>query len=279
MRFTRIADVTPEHRPHRGSALQTQIMQGRRGSPSDFGIWITTFDGSGDYHEQPRHTHNIDQIRFILKGQLVFGPHDEDVVPAGGVGFFGAGVYYGPLKVDQKTELLTVQVGAANGEGYTRLEDLIQATKDLSQEGTFVDAGYVRTDAEGRTRKTQGWRAVWERANGRPFAAPKPRIPHVMVMDPSAYRWVAVGDRVAEKRLGVFNERGTGARLLKIEPGGTYRRQGSKHEEVMFVLAGELSMVGEVFVKSDTLYFEPQDDIVLAASEETTILVHELPAF
>jgi len=64
----------------------------------------------------PRHRHNFDQLRYIIKGTYPYAK--GKVMPEGWVGYFPESVHYGPQERPEGLEMLTCQFGGASGSGY-----------------------------------------------------------------------------------------------------------------------------------------------------------------
>ncbi len=61
----------------------------------------------------PRHRHNFDQIRYIIKGTYPYAKGKS--MPEGWVGYFPESVHYGPQDRPEGLEMLTCQFGGASG--------------------------------------------------------------------------------------------------------------------------------------------------------------------
>src|SRR5256885_16011263 len=100
--------------------------------------------------------------------------------------------------------------------------------RELRQGGGYKD-GVLRRRAgvEGK-RNLDGYQAIWEHVNERSMVYPKARYPQPIFMDPANYEWVPVegAPGVAEKLVGVFNERRSQAGLIKLDAGASSVTRG-----------------------------------------------------
>lgn len=278
MRVTHFATATspPAQGQRGGQARVKALMNGGGPGESEFEMHHVHYAGPGN--TSPRHNHNFDQFRYVIKGSFEHGDFNESV-PEACLGFITAGCSYGPFTNDPSSIFMVLQMAGPDGEGYSQNEENVKAMEELSKHGTFESGFYNYVDEDGRAKKKDGWRAVYEQARGREFKAPKPRATEVIVMDPSAYNWVPLTSGIFEKLLGTFNERGTSAWMLLLEAGAEYTRNPLVREELMFILDGDVSVNDEECLQFDTLYFAPEDSASLRAKSQTTILGFGLPAF
>ena len=212
---------------HRGGIFHGRIMvEGEPGALDNFQL---SFGQMGGDFNSPRHRHNFEQIRYQLEGVLDYG-RDGKLV-AGMVGYFPEGGLLrsadpGPATFACKT--IVLQFGGASGSGYLSQAEVQAGMQALKREGEFKDGVFRRrADVEGK-RNVDGYQAIWEHANGRPMAYPKPRYPQPIFMDPANYEWVPVEDSpgVSEKPLGVFTERRSAAGFVRLDAGARFTARG-----------------------------------------------------
>lgn len=277
MKITHVAD-TPlsdfqSHRARKDVQHQSQVLlEGEPGTPNNFELMLAfPKDGS----TSPRHSHNFDQFRYAYDGPLDFGPLGQQ--PKGTLGYYPEGTPYGPFT--NPGDLLSAQVGGPSGYGLGRNEDHIQAMAELREEGEFEGGMYIYTDANGNVHKKDSYEAVWERASGKTYVRPKPRYQSALIVDPESYQWIPIGENVSEKVLGVFNERGTGARMLKFDVGGEWKRPAGPNDEIYFVVDGSVNFSDELCVSRDAVHLKDTDATMLSAPTEATLLVLMLPNF
>lgn len=278
MRITHFATApTPAAQSQRGGMARVKaLMHGAGNGETEFEMHYVTYAGPGNH--SPRHNHNFDQFRYVIKGRFEHGERNQSV-PEGCLGFITSGCTYGPFSNDPSSIFMVLQLAGPGGEGYSQNEANTKAIDELSKRGEFQSGSYIYTGDDGKVHKKDGWRAVYEQARGRPFKAPKARYTDVLVMDPAAYDWVPLMPGVSEKLLGIFNERGTCAWMLHLDPGAKYERLPGVREEVMFVLAGHVAVSDDECVQYDACYFQRGDSASFTAVAETTILGIGFPAF
>ncbi|MDA1327006.1 MAG: hypothetical protein O3C34_19985, partial [Proteobacteria bacterium] len=154
----------------RGNLAIKKLLVGQPGTPENYLCNIAR--SAGDYGS-PRHRHNFDQLRLLLDGKLPVTPR-RSMMP-GQIGYFPEGTYYGP-QVDDGTgwTIMIVQFGGASGEGFLSADEALAAKTSLAQEGDFQGGVFRRKSGPGK-RNQDSYEAVWEHANGRKLAYPKPR--------------------------------------------------------------------------------------------------------
>jgi hypothetical protein len=171
-----------------------------------------------------------------------------------------------------------MQFGGASGNGYMTEQQLEQGTVELKQFGRFEKGVFRRNeDVEGK-RNVDGYQAVWEHVHQRPMKYPEPRYHDPVMIEPSHFEWVAVeGVRgVSEKLMGVFTERRTHLRQLRLEPQARYRVDG---RAAFFVLAGTGQVDAEAYRAHTTVFCDHGEEASFVATTPTDILVLGLPTF
>ena len=105
---------------------------------------------------------------------------------------------------------------------------------------------------------------------------PKGRYDAPIMMDAANYQWAPIkGARGAvEKLFGVFTERRTEARLVKLEPGAALPVDG---RGVYLVLSGAGSAGGQPLRKFTTVFLDTGESGTLRASEASELLHYGLP--
>jgi hypothetical protein len=259
------------------NALHRTLLQGVKGRPDNFEFGIATFknDGNGS----PRHRHVFDQFRYALKGEIEYNP--GEAIPEGCLGFFSEGTPYGPFKIHPRTELLSLQFGGPSGQGFVHRQDLSEAQLALAKQGAFEKGIYTWHDAAGKKHNEDSHKAVWRRATGgEEVQFPEPRFKDPLLIYPQNYKWRDIGAGISEKLLGVFNERNTYAKMLRIAKGASWAREPGPQANIFFVIDGAMSIDGgDVCQKQDAFYLEAGDRARLAAMTETTLLIFGMPAF
>ena len=262
-------------------ALHRTLFQGDAGSPANFEFGIVEF--SKERSGSPRHKHVFDQFRFALKGDIEYNP--EQSIPEGCLAYFPEGTPYGPFRISAKSVLLSLQLGGPCGQGFVHRQELGAAQKALAAEGTFDKGIYTWLDKDGKKHNEDAHKAVWTRATGgADVTMPAPRYQDPLLIFPQNYMWRAIGPLVEEKLLGVFNERNTSAKMLRIKKSGSYLRKRETQMNLYFVVDGAMSVNSavngaEICQKHDACRFDPADEARLEAMADTTLLVYGLPQF
>jgi hypothetical protein len=259
---------------HRGGTFHFRnLMEGEPGTIDNFQLSMGRV--GGDFYS-PRHRHNFEQVRFQLAGEVDFARDGK--LKTGMVGYFPEGMFYGPQSQDPNTAPLTVvlQMGGASGSGYLSRAEVKAGMDALRNEGEFKDGVFRRhKDVPGK-RNVDGYQAIWEYVNKRPMAYPKPRYSRPFMMDPANYEWVALADQpgVAEKFLGVFTERRTSARFLRLDPGARFEGEG---RSLYFVIEGAGAVGGERLQPATTVYLAKGERVTFTAQAETQMLHFGMP--
>jgi len=222
----------------------------------------------------PRHRHNFDQFRYQLEGVFDFDRNGK--MKPGILGYFPEGTAYGPQSSSVSSLTLTLQFGGASGSGYMTQEQMEAGMAELKRHGQFEKGIYRRNEGEEGKRNVDGYQAIWEHVNKRPMKYPEPRYHDPIMINPDHFAWVPVdgASGVIEKLLGVFTERGTEARLIRLEPAATFHAGGRR---IYFVLSGEGRIAGDRYRAHTTVLCERDEQTAFAASAPTEILVLGLP--
>ena len=250
-----------------------RLLEGEPGGIDNFQLSLGRM--SGEFYS-PRHHHNFEQVRFQLEGELDFARDGK--MKTGMVGYFPEGAFYGPQSQDPATTPMTVvlQCGGASGSGYLSRNEVKAGMDALKAEGEFKDGVFRRfKDVPGK-RNMDGYQAIWETVNKRPMVYPKPRYSRPFMMDPAHYEWVPLADApgVAEKMLGVFTERRTVARFVKLDPGTTFEAQG---RSIYFVTKGKGAVEDQRLERLTTIYVNRGERARIAAQDTVEMLHLGLP--
>jgi hypothetical protein len=260
----------------RGENAVTQILlQQHVGRPDDYELQIAKWAKAGNH--SPRHKHVFDQFRFTLRGDIQFGP--DQYIPEGCLGYFPEGTPYGPFGNDEKPVMLSLQFGGPNGNGHIQRDDLRAAQHHLAREGSFENGIYTYFDAEGRKHNVDAHKAVWERASGHELVFSEPRYAEPVLVYPNNYHWRELGNSVSEKLLGMFNERGTYAKMLRLGAGAVHERGPGTQATLGFIVDGEIAVAGEICHRHDAFHLAPEDKVRLEARTDTIVLIYGLPDF
>jgi hypothetical protein len=247
------------------------LMEGEEGSVDNFRLGMGR--SSADFYS-PRHRHNFEQIRFVLDGELSFGRDGK--MTAGMVGYFPEGVHYGPQTQHSESLTFVLQNGGASGSGYPSRNEVKSAMDALEEFGKFEDGVYRRREGVPGKRNLDGFQAIWEHINKRPMVYPKGRYPAPILMDPANYAWTQVEGSagVEEKLLGVFTERRSESRFLKLAPGASYYAKG---RGLYLVVSGAGKVSDQDYRGLSTTYLKKGERAMFQASAETQILLFGLP--
>ncbi|HWA22376.1 MAG TPA: hypothetical protein VG735_08290 [Caulobacterales bacterium] len=219
--------------------------------PIDTGIEMINlrfgYDQVPDGFYSPRHRHNFDQFRYMLRGEMNIGKGVD--LHEGECGYFPEGTYYGPLAQKGDAALLVMQFPGPNGQYRIRDAEKRAAMEALKAAGgMFEDGVYKIKKPDGHSINQDGFEAVWERHMGRPVEYGKPRYTAPIIMRPQGFRWLPDPRRpgVEIKRLGSFTEYGTSAALWRLAPGTVIAPEVLDAPEVRCVLSGETTYEGKV---------------------------------
>jgi hypothetical protein len=264
---------TSEHRP--GGIGFIALLQGEPGAIDNFdlSISITTED-----FFTPRHRHNFDQVRYILKGAFSF---DRGRVQGERqLSYFCEGTYYQQQGVGE-TETLLLQSAGASGSGYMSFDQLYSTARDLIHKGKFVDGVYTWNDADGKKHNVDGYQAVWEEANGRKLVYPKPRYDGPVILNPENFEWVpcAGSPGVSARELGHFHERGLSVSQLQLPAGASHAVNGTPGRTLVFVEEGSGNADGEALHRHSAMRVERGETVRVQATELMILLQLRLPCF
>lgn len=257
---------------HRGGTFHArELLEGEAGTLGNFKFSVS--DISTDF-VSPRHRHNFEQCRYMLEGECDFGR--DGVLKAGMLGYFPEGVHYGPQVNKTPISTAVVQFGGASGSGYLLPREVKAGMKELEKFGEFTDGIFRRRDDAPGKRNIDAYQAIWEHVYQRPMEYPKGRYDAPVFMDGANFHWVAVkgASGVFEKLFGVFTERRTQARLLKLAPGAAYQVGG---RGIYFVLSGAGEAGDKPLRKFTTVFLDAGEQVTLRANEATEFLHYGLP--
>ncbi len=247
------------------------LMEGEEGSVDNFRLGMGR--SSADFYS-PRHRHNFEQIRYCIDGELSFGRDGK--LSAGMVGYFPEGVHYGPQTQHSESLTVVLQCGGASGSGYPSRNEVKAAMDALEETGTFDDGVFRRKEGLPGKKNLDGFQAIWEHINQRPMLYPKGRYPAPILMDPMNYAWTATeaSAGVEEKLLGVFTERRSESRVLRLAPGASYYAKG---RGLYLTISGEGTVSDEAYRSLTTTYLKKGERALFTAKTETQLLLFGLP--
>jgi hypothetical protein len=264
---------TSEHRP--GGIGFISLLQGEPNTIDnfDFSISITTED-----FFTPRHRHNFDQVRYILKGEFSFDR--GRVQKSRQLSYFGEGTYYEQKGVGE-TETLLLQSAGASGSGYMSFDQLYETARDLLRKGKFADGVFSWNDESGKKHNVDGYQAVWEEVNSRQLTYPKPRYDGPVILNPDNFDWVPCADSsgVSVRQLGHFHERGLAVAQLRLPATSSHATAGRPGRTLLFVEEGSGTANGECIVEHSAVRVEKGETVVIEAGEPMILVRLRLPCF
>lgn len=281
MQLINAAEV-PVEKPRTGhreaGILFRRLFRGRPRARGNFEVSIARTEG---VFRSPRHRHNFDQVRVGLSGQ--FGDGKKLQVGPGQFGYYPEGTYY---EIEcQDTELLLLQFGGANGDGYPSYDDLYEAYAEMAKIGTFRDGIFLRHEREnlppGEKKNMDGYEALWQHIFGRPVVYPKPRYHAPIIMDSARYRWLADLQQpgVRRKLLGVFTERAIEIAQIELDAGATLTESTRLAPKFLFAHAGSGRSAEGAWQPWSTAKLEPGESVRLVATSPMTLTAITLPWF
>jgi hypothetical protein len=273
MEVVQFEDVTPVRGlEHRGGTFHSRTTAaGQPGTPGNFKFSISEL---GTDYSGPRHRHNFDQYRFMLSGESDYG--QDGPLKAGMLGYYPEGVPYGPQMNKTSIVCAVLQFGGASGSGYLQPREVKAGMEALKKFGEFKDGIFTRREDVPGKRNMDAYQAIWEHVHGREMTYPKGRYDAPIMMDAASYQWALIkgASGAGEKLFGVFTERRTQARLIKLAAGAGYEVAG---RGVYLVLSGASEADGQPLRKYTTVFLEADERATLRASETTELLHYGLP--
>ncbi|CAG2153863.1 hypothetical protein LMG31506_04929 [Cupriavidus yeoncheonensis] len=260
-----------------GVLAQKFLLTGEDGSPNNYLLNVGR-TGTGGW-STPRHKHNFDQIRYVIKGTYPYAKGKS--MAEGSVGYFPEGVYYGPQDRPEGLEMLVCQFGGASGSGYLSVNEREAANARLKEKGDFQDGVFTYFDESGKRHNQDGFEACYEEATGRKMIYPKPRYDDVIMMNPENYEWVPdASPRVERKWLGSFTERDARVGFLRLEADATFSAGEQPSTEILFLTKGRVEIDDRRYGPHTAFEFSPADGRKpVKATEPTEFLCIVLPKF
>ncbi|NVO25417.1 hypothetical protein [Donghicola mangrovi] len=260
-----------------GKLDQKFLLTGEDGSPNNY-LLNVGLTGSGGWGT-PRHRHNFDQIRYVLKGEYPASPHK--IMKEGSVAYFPESVHYGPQDRPEGLEMMVIQFGGASGSGFLSTPEREAANKALEAKGTFKDGIFTWIDEKGQKHNMDGSAACFEEATGKKLTFHPPRYDDVVMLDPANYEWLESGQEgVQTKHVASFTERNNRLGFIKISKGATFNTGSRDQIEVLFMSEGSITVDGQTYGPKTGIELLPSDkpaDIV--ANEDVLMISILLPKF
>ncbi|CDM63052.1 MULTISPECIES: hypothetical protein [Rhizobium] len=260
-----------------GKLDQKFLLQGDDDSPNNY-LLNVGLTGSGGWGT-PRHRHNFDQIRYVLKGKYPASPHK--IMGEGSVAYFPESVHYGPQDRPEGLEMMVIQFGGASGSGFLSTPRREAANEALKAKGEFKDGIFTWVDENGQKHNKDGATACYEEATGKKLVLAPARYDDVVMMEPEAYEWVATGTPgVSTKLLGIFTERNTKIGFIKVDAGATFNTGSRDQIDVLFMSKGNITVDGKTYGDKTAIELLPSDGPVdIKANEESLFFTVTLPKF
>lgn len=260
-----------------GKLAQKHLLFGEDGSPNNYDLNMGQ-TGSGGWRT-PRHRHNFDQIRYVIKGVLPYG--ESSFLQQGWVGYFPESIPYGPQERTEGLETLVLQLGGASGNGYLSVAQREATNAVLNAKGEFRKGMYYWKDEQGVEHSMDGSDACFEHATGKKLQFAEPRYNDVIAMNPDAYEWSPEGtEGVSMKWLGTFTERNMRIGFIRIEAGALYATPRHSAIQVMYLTHGKLEAQGEQYGRETGFELAADEaPVTLRAIETTELLYFVFPQF
>ncbi len=258
-----------------GVLAQKHLLFGKDGTPTNYDLNMGKA-GAGGWRT-PRHRHNFDQIRYVIKGQLPYGENLN--LPEGWIAYFPESVPYGPQDRAEGLETMVLQFGGASGNGYLSVAGREAANARLNEKGKFAKGMYIYTDEKGVEQSIDGSEACFEEATGRKLEFAPPRFADVIAMNPDAYDWMPEDKGCYTKTLGTFTERGARIGFVKLDPEGIYKGGAKDSFEILFQTKGRCVVDNVTYDRHSAFEFEPGEGPVairaVEPSEFISMVLHK----
>ncbi len=260
-----------------GKLEQKFLLQGDDDLPNNYLLNVGLTGGGG--WGTPRHRHNFDQIRYVLKGKYPASPHK--IMDEGSVGYFPESIHYGPQDRPEGLEMMVIQFGGASGAGFLSTPRREAANEALKSKGEFKAGIFTWVDEKGQKHNVDGATACYEEAMGKKMVLAPPRYDDIITMDPNSYAWVKSDTPgVSTKVLGVFTERETKIAFIKVDAGATFKTGNRTSIEVLFMSQGSITIEGKTYGEKTAVELLPTDKSVdIKANEDSLFFSVTLPRF
>jgi hypothetical protein len=260
-----------------GVLEQKFLLTGKEGTLHNYVLNVGR-TGAGGW-TTPRHRHNFDQIRYVMKGIYPYAKGKS--MSEGTVAYFPESVHYGPQDRPEGLEMMVCQFGGASGSGFVSIAQREAANERLKKKGKFNNGAFTYVDEKGGRHNQDGFEACYEEATGQKLAYCEPRYNDVILMDPSSYDWMPEATPgVSTKWLGSFTERNTRVGFSRIEAGAEFPAGQEPSVELLFLSKGRVSLNGREYGPHTAFEFLAKEGpIAIKAVEECEFLRLVLPQF
>jgi hypothetical protein len=255
--------------PREGTA-ELKVLAAAESSPGMNFFFILVRYGSHETFQTPRHHHTFEQIRYSVDGALNYAKGKD--LPEGWIGYFPAGAYYGPQRVERG-----IVLGVQFGHGYLNEEQKARAQAELAALGTFHNGIYSYVDDSGKSHNKDGMEAMWEHIHGRALEYPEPRYPEPVLMNPAAFSYVPTDlAGIEEKHLGTFTERRVGMRFLRWTQDATAILDPNQ-SQLGYLTSGEAVIDAQCVGAGAALWSEHGEATQVAGIAGSEMLIWDLP--
>jgi hypothetical protein len=259
-----------------GALAQKHLLFGQDDTPTNYDLNMG-LAGAGGWRT-PRHRHNFDQIRYVIKGQLPYG--ENLFLPEGCIAYFPESVPYGPQDRAEGLETMVLQFGGASGNGYLSVARRDEANAALNKKGSFKRGMFTYTDEDGKVQTVDGSGACFEEATGRKLEFAPPRYADVIAMNPDAFAWQTEEEGVYTKTLGIFTERNARIGFVKLDPEASYKGGAKESIEILFQTKGRVVLDNVTYDRHSAFEFMAgEGPIPLRAVEPTEFVSMVLHKF
>jgi quercetin dioxygenase-like cupin family protein len=218
----------------------------------------SAFAEMGPMPVQPRHHHEIEQVRFVLSGEW---ENNRKRHGAGTLGYFPEGCYYGPQVWTTTGSWIVLQVPGPSNYPIISEHSFFEATKALQQEEGAVVKDGVSIWPDGH--KQDGAEAALERILGKKATYPTARYVDPVFFKTENIPWEPTAiSGVSVKRLGFFNEHGPSIELIQLAPGASLPASSTDRHVVRYVYEGgaeyaELALTSELGKAASCIFYPP----------------------
>ncbi len=260
-----------------GVLEQKFLLTGEETAPDNYLLNVGR-TGAGGW-QAPRHRHNFDQIRYVIKGGFPYA--SDKSLPEGWVGYFPESVYYGPQDRPEGLEMVVCQFGGASGSGFISVERRETANDALKKKGEFKNGIFTWYDENNKKHNQDGFEACFEEATGKKLVYAKPRYQDLILMNPESFDWIADPEPgVFTKWLGTFTERNTRVGFSRVDSGAQFSAGMQDAVELMYLSKGSVSVDEKEYGPKSAFEFKPHEGPVkIRASEQSEFLRIVLPKF
>lgn len=264
----------------RTGKLETKVLAiGKEGSLDCYRMSLETAREVGGWLT-PRHRHNVDQIRFQIEGEWVFGK--DQVLRPGMVSYFPESIHYGPQDRQHGSKTLLCQFGGASRNGFMTPKQRRKGYDDLIKKGKFADGVFTWFDEKGGKHNQDGYEAVWEHMHGRKIQYMPPRYESVINMYPENYEYIEDPTQpgVAFKWLGTFTENQVRVGFIRLEPNATLTIGTHVAPQVYYLWKGAIAYGGKTYGPETGFAAEAKEGrIAIKGVERSEIYTIQLPNF